>query len=429
MTATKTQAPRPKTEIVKFNADGKAESGYDTIAIPLPDECRATARVGVGCFPRSADRLPGWYAEAALDWKWPVEFRHVDKSYYQSAAGRERWHAIVDAVEGLTNHLVDAADRARGGERKRLSVITVGLNAWSEGFETQSKKEEGTVVIVNARSKKILDSKECRALLEDFRRSYKSCQHAFLELGEKATAIRDQEAFNAEEDYGEKFETFDEWIKANGYGHTFVYDCMKAARLYRLMAPCLEPRKITLDCESHYRDIPADVTPKQAKAIAAALIEILPEGDAPRVTRQQVKAAVAAVRPKPAAARAAEEDAEPPPAKVTIQQNEWVDPREPEPPAPRLAPESITGEYREVVACEDDRRFEWNGKKEVWANDLHAFRDGILQTLAPMFDRHGHDKDFLYALAMLLHDLSVEAKYREPPAPAPAAAASRRRAK
>ena len=63
----------------------------------------------------------------------------------------------------------------------------------------------------------------------------------------------------------------------------------------------LEPRGITLDCESHFRDISSDTTPKEAKAIAGKVIEMV-EASGSKVTRKHFAAAAAAVRPKPAAA-------------------------------------------------------------------------------------------------------------------------------
>ena len=72
----------------------------------------------------------------------------------------------------------------------------------------------------------------------------------FWSLGDKAAAIREQEAF------GGTLDTFDDWIRSENFGHTFIYDCMKAARIFRLTAPIAEPLKIVLNRESHYRDSP-----------------------------------------------------------------------------------------------------------------------------------------------------------------------------
>lgn len=214
-----------------------------------------------------------------------------------------------------------------------------------------------------AKATKVLTSKECKFLLEDFRRSYESFQHSFLELGEKAAAIREQEA------YGETCESFDQWIRQEGYGHSLVYDSMKAARLYRLMAPTLGPARISLDHESHFRDIPADVTPKEAKAIAGKLIELVPDAAAPKVTRQQVKTAVAAVRPKtghppggsarpdvPASIEAEIADLAPPPAKVTDAETRGGDAER----AAQVA--SAVEEYDGLIPPEDlpdDERQSW----------------------------------------------------------------------
>jgi hypothetical protein len=324
---------------MKPNDDGKATAGFDTFEIPMPAEIQAKITVRVGYFPRRGDDLPGWRAEATID-SIGITCR--------IAAGRERWHSVVDAVEDLSNHLVDASDRARGYQRRRLATIVAGLTAWAEGFEKQAKKEQP--IVVNAKSQKILNSKECKALLEDFRRSYQSCLHRFLELGDKAAAIRDQEA------YGELCETFDDWIRSEGFGHTFVYDCIKAARIFRLTAPLAEPLKIVLNRESHYRDFPADVEAREAKKIIARLEHDVQPGEdgMRRPTAKQVKAAVSAVcgangigaeKKKPAAAR--------PDVPESIE-DEIAAVEKPygpaEPRAPRLASETITGDYREVVA-------------------------------------------------------------------------------
>ena len=362
----KSQALSPKTLPVEFNADGKAVANFETIDVPMPG-LLVNVKVRAGYFPRRGADLPGWRAEATLTVKEYSMYGRLSESSAGSGLCRQRPHAVLDAVEALTNSLVNQQDRARGNLRKWFKTVINALNAWVEAFEKQAKKESTAMTV--QKSTKILTSKECKALLEDFRRSYESLQHRFLELGDKAIAIREQEA------YGESCETFDQWIKSEGYGHTFVYGAMKAARLYRLMAPTLEPRQITLDCESHYRDIPADVTPKQAEKIAAKLVELV-NGDVrsaadtrPRVTRQQVKAAVAAAQPKPPATRPdvpesieaeivamepREEDGERGRVGDGEKNASPHPPIAPSPPpnSPRVAPKTITGDYREVLAEE-----------------------------------------------------------------------------
>jgi hypothetical protein len=324
------------TRPVKFNEEGKVTAGFNTFEVPMPEGTGTKVTVCVGYFPRrpgvpaAPDDLPGWRAEATIN--------RIDVTV-RSAACRERAHAISDAIEALTNRLVDASDRARGSQRHWLKTVIDAVTAWGQAFDKQARKEQPTAMTVHAKSAKILSGKECRALLEDFRRCYETCMHSFLELGEKAATIREQEA------YGETCETFDDWIRSEGFGHTFIYDCMKASRLYRLMAPTLDPKKITLDCESHYRDIPADVTAKEAKAIASELVKLAgtDTDGTPKVTRRQVKEAVAAVRPKPAAARSdVPESIEEEIAGVEKPYGRAG------PQAPRLAAETISGEYVEV---------------------------------------------------------------------------------
>ena len=377
MTAIATRKP----QLMTLNEDGQATSGYETIEIPMPAETRMSAKVCVGLYPRSRERLPGWYAEAILG-------NSLERA--QSAAGRERWHAVSDAVEALTNRLVDAADRERGNKRQWLARIITALNAWNENFERAAKKE-GTMTTTTRT--KMLNGRECQALLEDFRRCYQTCMQRFVELGEKAEKIREQEA------YGDQCETFDQWIKSEGYGHTFVYDCMKAARLYRLMAPTLQPRQITLDCESHYRDIPADATPKEAKAIAAELVKAASGAGSVKITRQQVKAAVEKVRPKTAANRTAK------PVTIDVASSAVAEDETPKAVAPRVAPETITGEYAEVASEQPAHEADAT---------LRRFDETVKSMLQPLLQRFGHDGKFLYALAMRLHDLSAEVRYYEP---------------
>ena len=286
--------------------------------------------------------------------------------------------------------------------------MIIALSEWGDAFEKQAKKESTAMTVTKAT--KILDSKQCKALLEDFRRSYQSCMHSFLELGDKAAAIRDQEA------YGELCDTFDDWIRSEGFGHTFVYDCMKAARIFRLTAPIAEPLKIVLNRESHYRDFPADVEAREAKKIIARLEQDVEPGDdgMRRPTAKQVKAAVSAVcgpngigpeKKKPAATRpdvpeSIEEE-------IAAVEKPYV-PAEPQ--VPRLAPETITGEYCEVQPA----KVAWEGKLEIWAEDLHAFRSEVAAKFLPLFQKHGHDQDFLVAAAKVFHNWSEEVANRQP---------------
>jgi hypothetical protein len=241
--------------------------------------------------------------------------------------------------------------------------------------------------------------------------------HSFLELGEKAAAIREQEA------YGELCDTFDDWIKSEGFGHTFIYDCMKAARIFRLTAPIAEPLKIVLNRESHYRDFPADVEQREAKKIIARLEQDVEPGEdgVRRPTAKQVKAAVNAVcgpngigpeKKKTAAARPDVPDSiEPEIVDRTEPSAELLDSGQSfSPKAPRLAPDTITSEYCEVQPA----KVAWEGKLEIWAEDLHAFRSQVATMFLPLFQQHGHDQDFLVAAAKVFKNWSEEVANRQP---------------
>jgi hypothetical protein len=250
-----------------------------------------------------------------------------------------------------------------------------------------------------AKSTKILSSKECKALLEDVRRSYDGfCRH-FLELGEKFEAIRDQEA------YGESCATFDQWIKSEGYGHSIVYGSMKAARLYRLMEPTLKPRKISLDCESHYRDIPADVTPKEAKAIAGKIVELVDgASDAAKLTRQQVKAAVDAVRKKvPAPRPDVPESIEAEIAAIRPNDETITPPSETRGPVGEAA--AVSGKYADVESLIDgsDPNY-WNGQPCIYARELRAVNSMVRAT----WSQHAECAEFRDRLASLLSSLALE---------------------
>jgi len=371
-----------KPKAVKLN--GKAAADFETIEIPLPAGTQTALRLQVGYLPRRGEALPGWRVAKDITF---ATLRRSENLDYNLAPHATRAAAVLAAVERLVNELVDRKDSITGRQARLLSETIIALSEWGDRFEKQAKKETMTV---QTKSSKILNGKECRALLEDFRRSYDTCMHSFLELGEKAAAIRDQEA------YGELCETFDQWIKREGYGHSFVYDCIKASKLYRMMAPVLDPRHITLDCESHYRDIPADLSPKEAKAIAGELVLAVAESGS-KLTRQHVKAAVAKVRPKK---RPARPDV---PESIEEEITAAAEPAEPtERPAPRLAAETIEAEYCDVKSEEPD--------------ELEQFRVGVQALVAPVLERHGRDGKFLYTAAMILHDASAEVRYYQPPA-------------
>jgi len=252
---------------------------------------------------------------------------------------------------------------------------------------------------------RILNGKECKALLADFRTAYEALEHGFVELGEKAARIREQEA------YGETCSTFDEWIRAEHYARSVVYDAMKAARFFRLTSPVAEPLKIVLDRESHFREFPADATESQAKKIIKRLEQLVePDADGARhPTARHVKAAVAAVCPRPAETspkqRWEEADRQ---RLAAATAGDETKPAPDEPPRP--APESITAEYHDVKIppCL------WNGKPQIWAEDLQAFRSEVATKFQPLFQKHGHDKDFLLAATTVFRNWSEEVAHRQP---------------
>ncbi len=164
----------------------------EIIEIPLPD---AKAIVRVDRFARTRERLPGWRTTAAIH-----RGNHV--AHAQSLTRQDRCRSVCDAVDGLVNRAVDAADRPHCPDRRWLRQVISILTAWIDSFQKQAQKESTAMVV--AKSAKILNAKECRALLEDFRRSYDCFQNSFLDLGEKAIAIHDQEA------YGEGCASFDD---------------------------------------------------------------------------------------------------------------------------------------------------------------------------------------------------------------------------
>lgn len=135
---------------------------------------------------------------------------------------------------------------------------------------------------------RILEGRECTELLRDFREAYRRFAGSFIELGRKATIIREQEA------WGEDCKNLDDWIRSEGYERSIIYGCMKAARIFQLTALAAEPLKIVLDRESHFREFPADADARQAKAIVERLaVTVEPQADGSRhPTAKQIKAAV-----------------------------------------------------------------------------------------------------------------------------------------
>ena len=393
------------TAIAQTNQAVKAPYGveqFELIDVPLPANSGNRLAIQVGYMRREGPALPGWRAATALA---GATFSRTEPLNYRCKPFGTRAAAVLAAVEGLVNELVDRRDASGGSRGQRLSAMIVALGEWSDAFEKQAKKESTAMSV--SKSPKILTGKECRALLEEFRRCYACLEHAFVELGEKAAAIRDQEA------YGESCSTFDEWIKREHYARSVIYDAIKAAKFYRLTSPVAEPLKIVLDREAHFREFPADASKGQAEKIIKQLGETVePDADGSRhPTAKQIKAAVAAVCPKPAE-RTRETKAA---VAETIQADRETQEPEAGRQAPRLAPQTITGEYAEVHAAQPGG---------TWTEDLDLFRSEVLRMLAPLLDRHGRDGQFLYAAYTALHDIAVDVRYHEP-----AKATAARRAK
>ena len=176
MNALALRQPRPVT----LNADGKVTAGYETIEVALPPDFQAKVAVQVGWFPDGGQRPSGWWAEARLEERTGFWWAHRLDHTGRSASCRERRHAVCDAVDNLVDHLVDAGDHVGGNRKKWFKGMIAALSAWSADF---GKQKESTAMTI-AKATKVLTSKECKFLLEDFRRSYESFQHSFLQAGE-----------------------------------------------------------------------------------------------------------------------------------------------------------------------------------------------------------------------------------------------------
>jgi hypothetical protein len=127
-----------------------------------------------------------------------------------------------------------------------------------------------------------------RALIANFEKAWLSFGRNFLALGE--TVIRAEEAGLS----------VDALIAATGLSaaRSTAYAAAKATRLWKVFEPFASPARIVLDCESQFRDFPADLelsTPEARKIVK--LIERDTEPDKRgqhRPTREQLKPIIAA---------------------------------------------------------------------------------------------------------------------------------------
>jgi hypothetical protein len=403
MTRSKPAALEPPA--VKLNAEGKAVGNFDSIEVPLPQELGATVSI------RVMDDQPGFRAEALLS------RAHVAA---QSGTCRERAHAVLDAIEGLTNRLVDASDRARGSLRKWLTTAVDAITAWGEAFEKQARKEQA--VISKTRALTVVDatceptehdSEERRQILKEFRQAWSAFDRSWRDLGEKALRVRDAYAWRAEGHL-----TFEDWIVAEKRPTSIIYQAIHAVRMERLAMPVAERLKVVLDRESHFRAIPAringeEITADEVKDIVKQLAKTV-EADADGLKHAKasdVKAAVRAinetqdysdeqVRKDRLQAKWDEEDRKRQTAAI---RPDVPDSIEAEIAAAEPAP-VITGEYCEVQPEADS----------LWAEDLRLFKREVADRFVSLFQKHGHDKAFLKAATKVFHNWSEEVAARQP---------------
>jgi hypothetical protein len=129
---------------------------------------------------------------------------------------------------------------------------------------------------------------ERRKLTADFEKAWLALGRNFLVLGE--TVLRAEEGGMS----------VDDLIAVTGLtaARSTAYAARKATKLWRIFQPFAEPAGIVLDCESQFRDFPAelDLDPREARKIVK-LIERDTEPDKRgqhRPTREQLKPIIAA---------------------------------------------------------------------------------------------------------------------------------------
>ena len=266
---------------------------------------------------------------------------------------------------------------------------------------------------------KILTSKECKALLAEFRESWRDYSRKWMQIGELALSIRDQEAYA---DLG--YDTFVAWIAGEHFERAVIYDAIHAVTTWRLIAPAAERLKLVMDRESHFRPFPADCERRKALAIAEGLGKsIEPAADGNRyVTARLVQAAVDAVFPPEAK----------PETKAPFRETEAADfetkGRQTEPPAASIEPTwavvqgfdepdtlpDLVDPDRPQAAAARQNPPQGTCCEVEWAVDLQDFRRDVAAKFLPLFQKHGHDQEFLSAAATVFRNWSEEVAHRQP---------------
>ena len=330
--------------------------------------------------------------------------------------------AAFETIEGLTNRLVDASDRARGSLRKWLTTAVDAITAWGEAFEKQARKEQ--TVISKTRALTVVDatceptehdSEERRQILKEFRRAWSAFDRSWRDLGEKALRVRDTQAWREEGHL-----TFEDWILAEKRPTSIIYQAIHAVRMERLALPVAERLKVVLDRESHFRAIPAringeEITADEVKDIVKQLAKTVePGADGMKHAKaSDVKAAVKAInetqdysdeqiRKDRLQAKWDEEDRKRQAAAIRPDVPDSIEDEiaavEPGPPP------VITGEYCEVQPEADS----------LWAEDLRLFKREVADRFVSLFQKHCHDKAFLKAATKVFHNWSEEVAARQP---------------
>ena len=255
----------------------------------------------------------------------------------------------------------------------------------------------------------------------EFEKAWVNFGRNFLALGEKVIAAADDGV------------SVDDLIGETGLtaARSTAYAAAKATRLWRVFEPFASPARIVLDCESQFRDFPADLEldSREARKIVK-LIERDIEPDKRgqhRPTREQLKPIIAATvglrgfgpeKRKPQAAaesRLPEATAEPPMRTSTA---EPPRPGVPDAPALDTSPgmfgrgPHLTEDREEILlpvkaaAIDGSSVDEWNGQPNPYAQQLHYVNNMVRALLAQHLGEG--DKPFRKALARLLLQLELD---------------------
>ena len=176
----------------------------------------------------------------------------------------------------------------------RYKPIVPGGNKPREEFDAEieaiMKTKPTTAIAVRPAAVVTIEASasERRELTADFEKAWMAFGRNFLVLGE--TVLHAEEAGMS----------VDDLIAVTGLtaARSTAYAARKATKLWRIFQPFAEPAGILLDCESQFRDFPADLdlTPPEARKIVK-LIEKEVEPDKRgqhRPTREQLKPIIAA---------------------------------------------------------------------------------------------------------------------------------------